>query len=66
MDDPATDAGTGVYTVQTDDGIIAEESVEYKADDSGDAVLGENVHGVIDADPVFDYWQAVVSEMIYK
>lgn len=55
VDDPAADSGAGVDAIEADDSVVAEEGVEKKADDTGNAVFGEDVHGVVDADPVFDF-----------
>lgn len=61
-DGPAADSGARdrvghacVDTVQADHVVDAEERVEHQADHAGDAVLGEHIHRVIDADPVLDY-----------
>ncbi len=52
--EPAADDDAGVDAVEADDVRCAKQGVEDEADHTGDAVLGENVHGVIDADPVLD------------
>lgn len=43
-----------VDAVETDDVVGGEEGVEDKADHAGDAVLGEHIHTVVDADPELD------------
>lgn len=52
--DPAGGAVVDVDAVEADDVGGAEEGVEDEADHAGDAVLGEDVHAVVDADPVLD------------
>lgn len=47
-------AGAGVDAVEADDGARGEEAVEDEADDAADAVLGEDVEGVVDADEELD------------
>ena len=54
VDDPAAGGGAGVDPVQAEDGVVAKQGVEEESDDSCDAVFGEDIHGVVDADPVFD------------
>lgn len=46
--------GGGVDAVQGDDSAGGEEAIEDEADDAADAVLGEDVEGVVDADEEFD------------
>jgi hypothetical protein len=60
-DGPAADAGAGFWVgdacidaVQAYDVVDAEERVEHQPNDAGEAVLGEDVHGVVDSDPVLD------------
>lgn len=43
-----------VHPVEADDVGGAKERVKNQAEDAGDAVLGENVEGVINVDEVFD------------
>ena len=51
----ATKIGSNLsIAAETDDVVCAEEGVEKKTDHSGDAVLSEHIHGVINLDPVLD------------
>lgn len=54
--DPAALDDARVDPVQADDVGRAEEGVGHQAQHAGDAVLGEDVHGVVDVEPVFDCW----------
>lgn len=47
-------AGTDVDAVEADDFAGGEEGVEDEADDAANAVLGEDVEGIVDADKEFD------------
>ena len=62
VDDPAADAGprgrvdgAGRDAVEADDVVGAEDGVGEQPDHAADGMLGEDVHRVIDADPVFHY-----------
>jgi hypothetical protein len=55
--DPA--AGGGADAVHGDDAGVGEEAVEEEADDAADGVLGEEIEGVVDADPVLDLRRVV-------
>lgn len=52
--DPATKNDASVHAVEADDVGCAEKGVGEEAEHAGDGVLGEDVHGVVDTDPVFD------------
>ena len=45
-----TTLGTGVDTIETDDGIGGEEGVEDETDNTADTVLSEDIEGIVDAD----------------
>lgn len=62
VDDPATIPRAGVDAVEADDRVVCEEGVEDEADDTCDTVFGEDIHRVIDADPVFDCFRQFVFE----
>lgn len=47
--------GTGVDTIETDDSVGGEESVEDETDNATDTVLSEDIEGVVDADEELDY-----------
>lgn len=47
-------AGADVDAVEADDFSGGKEGVEDEADDAADAVLGEDIEGVVDADEEFD------------
>lgn len=51
---PATNNNASINAVQTDDVGCAKESVGKETEHTGDAMLGEHVHGIIDSKPVFD------------
>ena len=51
--DPAAGDDAGIYAVETDDIGCAEEGVGYQAEHARYAVLGEHIHRIVDADPVF-------------
>lgn len=44
-----------VDTIEADDVRGAKECVEDETDHASDTVLGENIHSIINADPVLDY-----------
>lgn len=48
---PAAVYDACVDAVQADDIVGGEECVENEANDAGDAVLGEDIEGVVNADP---------------
>jgi hypothetical protein len=50
---------SGVASTETEDVVGAKEGVEKQADHSGDAVLSEHIHGIIDLDPVLDLGRKV-------
>ena len=52
--DPAAVDDAGVDAVEADDVVCGEKGVGEEAEHAGDAVLGEDVEGIVDADPVFD------------
>jgi hypothetical protein len=56
---PATVNDTCVDSVETDNVVGCEESVEEKPNHSCDTVLSEYVHAIIDTDPEFDYQMLV-------
>ena len=62
VDEPAAGHDAGVDAVEADDGGGCEEGVEDEADDAGDAVFGEDVHGVVDLDPEFDWGVLLASD----
>lgn len=45
---------TSVDTIKTNDVVCTEESVEHKSDHTGDTVLSEHIHRVVDSNPVLD------------
>lgn len=49
--------GARVDAVEADDLAGREEGVEDEADDTADAVLGEDVEGVVDVDEELDCWE---------
>jgi hypothetical protein len=49
-----TTLGTGVDTIETDDGVGGEEGVEDETDDTADSVLSEDIEGVVNADEELD------------
>ena len=53
--DPAACDVACAYAVEADDVGCTEEGVGEEAENAGDAVLGEDVHGVVDADEIFDW-----------
>ena len=52
---------TVVDAVQADDVVCAEETVDEEAPHSGDAVLSEDIEGVIDTDPELDCEELVAN-----
>lgn len=46
--------GTGVDTIEADDGIGGEEGVEDEADDTANSVLSEDIERVVNADEELD------------
>lgn len=52
--DPAAGVETSVDAIEADNVGRSENAVEEKADHTSDAVLSENIHSVVDADPEFD------------
>ena len=53
--DPAAGDDARVYAVEADYVGGAEEGVGHQAEHAGDGVFGEDVHGVVDAEPVFNF-----------
>lgn len=51
---PAARDDAGIDAVEADDVLSAEDAIEEEAPDAGDTVLGEDVHAVVDLDPVLD------------
>lgn len=52
--DPASSDDAGVDAIKTDDVGRAEDGIEDQTDYSGDTVLSEDIHCIIDLDPVLD------------
>ena len=52
---PATDNDARVDAVQTDDVGCAKESVGKETEHTGDTMLSEHVHGIIDSKPILDW-----------
>ena len=52
--DPAERVPGRIYPVERDNVVGAEDGVGEEAEHTGDAVLGKDVHAIIDADPVLD------------
>ena len=52
---PAAREVARVHAVEANDVVCAEERVEEESDHAADGVLGEDVEGVVDADPEFDF-----------
>lgn len=57
-----TALGTGVDTIETDDGIGGEESVEDETDDTADTVLSEDIEGIVNADEELDLGSEVAGD----
>jgi hypothetical protein len=53
--EPAAGDDAGVDAVEANDVVGGEEGVEDEPDDAGDAVLGEHIHAVVNADPELDF-----------
>jgi len=56
--DPST-RDASVYTVEGDDGLCGEETIEYEPDNTTDRVLGKQIEGVINAEEEFDCIRSV-------
>src|SRR3954452_3002097 len=61
VDNPSTYAGAGYgvcragqNAVEADNVVGAEDCIRHEADHATDGVFGEDVHSVVDFDPVFD------------
>ncbi|KAI7288143.1 ammonium transporter [Hortaea werneckii] len=52
--DPAAGEGAGVDAVETRDVVGGENGVEEEADNTRDTMLGEDIHRVVNLDPVLD------------
>lgn len=52
---PATSDNARVNAVETDDVGCAKESVGKEAKNTSDTVLSQDIHRVVDSDPVFNY-----------
>jgi hypothetical protein len=57
--DPAA-SHTSVDTVESDDVVGSEESVEDESNHTGDTVLSEDIHRIVDADPEFHCFMSVL------
>lgn len=53
VDEPTANPRANVDAVEAHDGVRAEKGVEDESDDTGDTMLGEDIHRVVDPDPVF-------------
>lgn len=42
-----------IYAIEADDVVSTEEGIEEEADHSCDAVFSEDVHAVVDSDPIY-------------
>lgn len=62
---PAADDDAGVDAVEADDVGCSEKGIGDEAEDTGDTVLGKDVHGVINAKPVLD-WKRLCQQWIIE
>lgn len=51
---PTTSKGTRADTVEANDVGCGKDTVEEETDHAGDTVLGEDIHGIVNLDPVLD------------
>ena len=47
--------GSSIDAIQSNNIVNTEEGVEHQPNHTGNAVLGEHVHRVVDSDPIFDW-----------
>lgn len=56
LTDPAAGDDAGIHPIKPDDVGRAEECVRQEAKNAGEAVLRQDIHTIIDTNPVLDYW----------
>lgn len=59
VNDPSSDSRASVDTIQADNRIVAEQSVEDQTDNTSDAVLSQHIHRIVNADPELDLGRVI-------
>ena len=59
VNDPSSDSRASVDTVQANNRIVTEQSIEDQTDNTSDTVLSQHIHRVVNADPELDLGRVI-------